>query len=114
MTKLEWKAKYRQERISRVRAALSTKEVAQILGDPYAHVFTEKQDAFIRLVHRYKNKLDASHLERIETWRTEAKKKAEKQMDPLFYSKNPFLSMIPKNESSWVGHYVPVPLEVGE
>jgi hypothetical protein len=115
MTREEWKDHYRQIRLARPKETLDSHTVAACLRELYEYDYLAKEEAFMRLVNRYKAKLDSQFLVRaqlkIEMWKPIAKKRAMENFKSLLGPKNPWLSMMPKDELG--GAYFPVPIIFG-
>ena len=116
MTKNEWIREWRERRISNrhLRELLPTGNIGKLLRELYQYSYTIKQQSIIGLVERYKNKLSSEYIKNheklMEKWRPEAKARASEMFSNLIYKKNPFLSLIPK-EDNFAGKYIPVPLK---
>ncbi len=111
MNKHEWIIHYRSIRLNRTKAVATQCQLIAVLHELYDFAYTDKQETFIRLVNRYKSKLGQEYLDKIESWKPEAKLKAQEYFKYLVYKDNPFLRMIPKDDLC--GKYIPVPIIYG-
>lgn len=112
MNRQKWYEHWRQQRIGREKFTTSVCSLNEVLRELYGHHYTEKQRAFIHLVSRYRDMLPKSYVEKIESWKPEAKRLADEFIKDITYNKNPFLSLLPKSDFS--GVYLPVPVAFNE
>jgi len=119
MTKNQWLVYWREKRLEeRRRYAQSTglfiNTFNEFLKEVCAHIYTDKQEVTISLVHRYKEKLSPEYLSKheklVQIWKPEAKERAAELFRNLVYSKNPLLSMISKG-SDFPGQPFPIPIK---
>lgn len=114
MNRLEWKLHYRQVRLDAKNSyfQVTAGDFTSALKELYGYIYTPKQDVFIRLCGRYRDQLDKSYFDKIDSWKPEAKIRAEECLRGLVYSRNPFLGMLDKSPFS--GLYFPVPIVFGD
>lgn len=117
MTKNEWIRYWREERIRQRRLTpktLSTSNLISVLREYYDYAYLPEQEAFSNLVERYKDKISPEliqkHKRLMKIWKPEAKKRASEQMKNIIYDSNPFLKMVPKDDS-FKGVYIPIPIK---
>ncbi len=111
MTRQEWILHYRRIRVEQPKTTISSVDMTNVIREFYEYLYTPEQLVFIKLVRRYKDKLSSSYLDKVESFKPEAKERAERVMKDLVYRTNPFLSLLPKGIDSWQGKYVPVPIK---
>lgn len=120
MTKAKWLVHWREERIKernylRSLPYVEIGNLSSFLKEMYDHIFTSKQDAFIRLTERYKSKLSKEYLEdaakRIESWKPAARERSKEVFKSLVYSRNPFIEGFKDIPNGFnTGSYFPVPI----
>lgn len=114
MNKAEWCRHWREERI-RERALRHERYLKykscrtfafSALRELYDYQYLPKEDVFINLINRYKDKLTPDYIENaariIETWKPAARERSKELLKNLIYYGNPLLSMIKKSD-------IPVP-----
>lgn len=113
MTRDEWKSEQRKIRVERLKEPLAAGVITGLLRELYSYSWTEKQQAYIKLVERYKDRLPQRYQDQIEAWRPEAKERAKDLFQSLLSPSNPFLEFIKKSDD-FSGKYVPVPFIFGQ
>lgn len=89
----------RQSKPKKKRGLSIVDSLGEVLKEIYGHLYTEEEEAFLRLINRYASKLDKKYFERAEALKPEAKRRAQEIFKKIIYGRNPFLELA--RDESW-------------
>lgn len=98
MTKAEYIIYYRKERSNRPNVYADHATMLRAIKELYCNILLPHQEAFCRLVDRYRNRVSQKHMEIYYQYKEEGAVRAKDFMEAIVYSKNPFMDVLPKRE----------------
>ncbi len=110
MTRAEWVIEWRRRRVEKEGIEITLSNYSAALSEVYDYIYTPKEQAYMRLVNRYRPKLRQEHFDKVESFKSPARQRAKELLKTIVYSESPFLKMTAKDEPSFYGTFIPVKL----